>query len=108
MSEDGSGDDTHRYYQLVAVLDDNGEPGQYLTYRESIELTKIDTDRNFWGIYVHGDWVSTFDADDISSTGQLGKWLDRILAIYESAAEGGQEEVPQEQDFDELGGSAFQ
>lgn len=58
-------------------------------------------------MYVHGDWHTAFDADDVSTARQWGESLDRILAAYGPGDEDEQRESG-EDDLDAIGGGTFQ
>lgn len=53
--------------------DSPGAPlGDPLEEKTTAGLTTCETDRSFYDVYVHGDWHTAFDADDVSTARQLG------------------------------------
>lgn len=112
MTSNESDDPPHRFYPLMSVMDGKGDVGQYLDYTEEVRLVKEEAERNLWNVHVHGDWVTTIDGDDISSSAVLGRFLDRIVEAYEvdgeGEAEAEEDEVPQDQGFDGFGRSSYQ
>jgi len=74
-------DDTDLEGQLISVLDDDVEPGNGVVHSTSVWLTRCETDRPLYSLFVDGEIETTFDATSLHATHQ-------IVELFELAEQG--------------------